>query len=113
MIAFERALGYTGIAGFETDLRLTNDGVVVLIHDAVADYPLAELQKFSAGYPKLFGDKYLDQKIPTFKQALQLLLDTSSSFIIIMDLKVEKLGEAISRTIEEVRSHAAFRLFLL
>jgi glycerophosphoryl diester phosphodiesterase len=35
MPAFARALAYKGIAGIETDLRLSKDGVVVLIHDAV------------------------------------------------------------------------------
>lgn len=32
--AFARALGY-GVAGIETDLRLTKDGVIVLFHDEV------------------------------------------------------------------------------
>lgn len=70
----------------------------------MVDYTLAELQQFSAGYPEVFGDKYLDLKIPTFKQALNLLLNTSSSTIIVMDLKVEDLGSPIANTIREVDS---------
>jgi glycerophosphoryl diester phosphodiesterase len=39
MPAFVRALSYAGIAGIETDLHLSKDGVVVLIHDDVLAFP--------------------------------------------------------------------------
>lgn len=41
MAAFARALNYSGVAGIETDLRLSKDGVIVLIHDAVQSSSLS------------------------------------------------------------------------
>jgi hypothetical protein len=67
----------------------------------VADYTVAQLKQFSAGYPKVFGDRYLDFKIPTFKEALYLLLNSSNT-VMILDLKIENLGEPIAKTIAEV-----------
>jgi glycerophosphoryl diester phosphodiesterase len=152
MPAFARALAYEGIAGIETDLRLSKDGVVVLIHDAVrfvparllvlrlrsphthahathtitaharmqrartrtqtlnrttngtgdvVDFTVAELKQFSAGYPKVFGDKYPDYRIPTFREALELLLNSSNT-IMVLDLKVEHLGQHIASDIAYV-----------
>lgn len=112
MPAFARALAYKGIAGIETDLRLSKDGVVVLIHDAtlnrttngtgdVVDFTVAELKQFSAGYPKVFGDKYPDYRIPTFREALELLLNSSNT-IMVLDLKVEHLGQHIASDIAYV-----------
>jgi glycerophosphoryl diester phosphodiesterase len=67
----------------------------------VANYTLEELSQFTAGYPNKFGDKYLDLKIPTFKDAL-LLLAQYPDAVMIMDLKQEGLGASIAQALYEV-----------
>jgi len=69
----------------------------------LANYTVAELEQFSAGYPKRFGDRFEDLRIPTFKQALELLIEFPAA-LLVMDLKVEGLGQAIASTINEVLS---------
>jgi len=71
--AFDRALDMR-IDGFETDIRATRDGVLVLLHDAtvdrttngqgaVADLTLAQVQALDAG--ARFGAEYAGARIPT------------------------------------------------
>lgn len=114
LLAFLRALEVESVAGIETDLRLSKDQVVVLLHDStldrttngtgdLANYTVAELEQFSAGYPKRFGDRFEDLRIPTFKQALELLIEFPAA-LLVMDLKVEGLGQAIASTINEVET---------
>jgi glycerophosphoryl diester phosphodiesterase len=67
----------------------------------VVDFTVAELKQFSAGYPKVFGDKYPDYRIPTFREALELLLNSSNT-IMVLDLKVEHLGQHIASDIAYV-----------
>jgi len=73
ILAFEKALEYD-IAGIETDVQLSKDGVPVIIHDEfldrttnakgfVKDRTLAELKELNAGV--LFG---MDCKIPTLEE---------------------------------------------
>eukprot|EP01095_Lingulamoeba_sp_RSL-Kostka_P013978 TRINITY_DN594_c0_g1_i3.p1 TRINITY_DN594_c0_g1~~TRINITY_DN594_c0_g1_i3.p1 ORF type:complete len:376 (-),score=96.10 TRINITY_DN594_c0_g1_i3:93-1130(-) len=73
-----------GCDGFETDLRTTKDGYVVLLHDAtlsrttnctgkVNDYTLSELGNCDAG--SWFGTDFAGAKIPTFEQAVELVVD--------------------------------------
>lgn len=78
LVAFEKAkeMGATGI---ETDVQVTKDGVLVLIHDEkvdrttdgvgyVKDFTYSEIQKLNAGYYM----KYSSCKIPTVEEALEL-----------------------------------------
>lgn len=80
-----------GVDQIETDIRVTKDGELVLMHDAtvdrttngtgkVIDYTLAELRELDAGIHK--GEKFKGCKIPTFiefmdyvKQFPKLTLD--------------------------------------
>lgn len=70
----------------EMDIHLTKDGIPVVIHDSridrttdgtgrVADYTLAELQKFNAA-AKFAGGPYERQAIPSLAQVLDLAKDT-------------------------------------
>ena len=72
----------TGVEMAECDVRLSADGVPVVIHDEklertaqapgkVGDYPLAELKKLDVGRWK--SDKYRGERIPTLVEALQLV----------------------------------------
>ena len=84
LLAFEHALE-VGATGIELDVQLTADGEIVVIHDEkidrttngsglVAQYTLAQLQKFDAG--SWFSPKYAGLTIPTLEEVLKLIKDT-------------------------------------
>ncbi|MGE6491291.1 glycerophosphodiester phosphodiesterase [Exiguobacterium sp. NPDC077395] len=82
MSAFRLALD-TGADGIETDVHLTKDGELVLIHDEtlerttdgsglVSSYTLDELRRFNAGF------RFSQQEvIPTLQELLELVRDES------------------------------------
>ncbi|KGE19113.1 glycerophosphodiester phosphodiesterase [Paenibacillus wynnii] len=81
MVAFRRGLEL-GATGIETDVQMTNDGKLVLIHDEklertttgtgyVKDHTLEELQKLDAG--SWFGRDFGGETLPTLEDLLQLL----------------------------------------
>lgn len=83
MPAFESALNMD-IDMIETDLHMTKDGEIVMIHDstvdrttngtgAVCDLTLAELRKLDAGSWK--DARFKGTKIPTFLEFLELVKD--------------------------------------
>lgn len=76
--AFDRALGL-GADGVETDIRLTRDGVLVLLHDNtvdrttdgrghLADMTWSEVQKLDAG--GWYGATYAGQRLPSLEELL-------------------------------------------
>lgn len=78
----------------ETDVRMTKDGELVLIHDRdvkrttngngfVDEMTLQEIKKLDAGFWK--GDKFIGEKIPTAEELLQLC--TKSKTMINWELK--------------------------
>ncbi|WP_139903694.1 glycerophosphodiester phosphodiesterase [Clostridium thermarum] len=86
MIAFEKAIEL-GCDAIETDVQMTSDGVLVLIHDEdvsrttdgsglVKDYTFNNLRKLSAG--SWYDKKFSSEKIPT---AEELILLTKSKGI--------------------------------
>lgn len=81
MAAFCKAIEL-GATGIETDVQLTQDGHLVLIHDEnlfrttgvnryIQDITLAELQQLDAG--SWFNEQFAGEKIPTLDQLLQLV----------------------------------------
>ena len=83
MLAFRKALEL-GVDQLETDVRITRDNELVLIHDgtvdrttngsgAVRDLTLAELQALDAGSWK--GEAFAGEKIPKFTDLLELVKD--------------------------------------
>ena len=83
MIAFEKALEI-GVDQLETDVHVTKDGHLVLIHDTtvdrttnktgkVCDYTLEEIKKLDAGGWK--GEAFRGEKIPTFIEFMELVKD--------------------------------------
>ncbi|MGH4123311.1 MAG: glycerophosphodiester phosphodiesterase [Clostridium sp.] len=83
MLSFKKALEM-GATGIETDVQLTKDGVLVLIHDEmvnrttngegfVADYTYKELNKLDAG--SWMGEEFAGIKIPTVEELIYLTLD--------------------------------------
>lgn len=80
MLAFEKALEL-GATGIETDIQMTSDGELVLIHDElvnrttdgnglVKDYTYSELSKLDAGAK--FSSEFKGLKIPTLKELMEL-----------------------------------------
>ena len=83
MEAFRAALDL-GVDQIETDVRITRDGELVLIHDAtvdrttngtgkVCDKLLAEIKALDAGARK--GEQFAGARIPTFEELMELVKD--------------------------------------
>ena len=105
-----------GAAFAEFDVHLTRDGEVVVIHDAtlerttdgrgaVRNMTLAEIRRFSAGYPRRFGSAYAGERVPTLGEVLGLLRDRAQAMI---EIKPEAVsddaeGGIEAHVVEEVR----------
>ena len=83
MPAFRAAMEI-GVDQIETDVRITKDGELVLIHDAtldrttngtgkVCDKTLAELMELDAG--AYMGEEFSGTKIPTLRELMELVKD--------------------------------------
>lgn len=93
LISFEKAIGM-GCGGIETDLHLTKDGVLVLIHDEkisrttngtgwVKDYSYKKLSKLDAG--SWLSKEFCGERIPTAEELICLVKD--KDIIINFELK--------------------------
>lgn len=83
LAAFERVIE-TGAKWLETDVKLTHDGVPVLLHDEtlerttnghgnIADKSWKDVQMLDAG--SWFGPEFKDETVPRLTTALQLVLE--------------------------------------
>ncbi len=83
LASFEYAIEL-GLDGIETDIHMSADGELVLIHDDtlerttngsgnVWDFTLKQLKELDAG--SWFSKEYAGQKIPTFREFLELIKD--------------------------------------
>jgi glycerophosphoryl diester phosphodiesterase len=115
LAAFAAALEI-GAALAEFDVHLTRDGEVVVIHDATLDrttnghgavrnMTLAEIRRFSAGYPARFGSTYAGERVPTLGEVLGLLRERAQAMI---EIKPEAVtddaeGGIEAHVVEEVR----------
>jgi glycerophosphoryl diester phosphodiesterase len=104
MLSFEKALEM-GCTGIETDVQLTKDGVLVLIHDElvnrttngqglVKNYTYTELNKLDAG--SWMGEEFTGLKIPTAEELIYLVRDKN----IIINFEI-KNGIVIYEDIEQ------------
>lgn len=98
MIAFQKAIEM-GCDAIETDIHITSDGVLVLIHDdsvdrttngkgLVKDFTFEELRKLDAG--SWYDKEYKSEKIPSVEELLKLAKD--KNIIINFELKTNQLG---------------------
>jgi glycerophosphoryl diester phosphodiesterase len=87
LAAFKNAL-QTGAHFIEVDVRTTNDGVLMIMHDANLErttngkgafklYDAAYLKTLSAG--KGYTDSFENEKIPTLEETCQLISDWNAS----------------------------------
>jgi glycerophosphoryl diester phosphodiesterase len=83
LASFRRALE-VGADLVELDVQLSKDGHAVVIHDGtldrttdgtgkVGELSLAELRKFSAGYPEKFNREFAKERIPSLAEVLLLI----------------------------------------
>lgn len=95
MEAFRAAVAL-GVDQLETDIRITGDGELVLIHDATVDRTtngtglvrektLEELQRLDAGSHK--GEAFAGARIPTFCEFMEYVKDISG---ITLDLELKE-----------------------
>ncbi|MBB3127403.1 glycerophosphoryl diester phosphodiesterase [Paenibacillus rhizosphaerae] len=100
MAAFARSLEL-GATGIETDVQLTRDGRLVLIHDEtlsrttngsgwVKDYDLEELRKLGAG--SWFHPDFAQERLPLLEELLELVKDTGT--VVNIELKNTKVPYA-------------------
>lgn len=83
-LAAIRAAADLGIEWVELDVKLTKDGQAVIFHDEsldrctnttglIADLNLDTVRELDAG--SWFGESFMNEKIPTLEEALELILD--------------------------------------
>jgi len=81
MPSFEKAVEL-GVHGLETDVWMTKDGVLMLMHDgdvsrttnatgSIRDYTYNEIREFDAGIK--FSEEYKGVKVPTFDEFLEFV----------------------------------------
>lgn len=99
LLAFDEAIK-AGAGVVECDVHLSSDGDIVVIHDPTLDRttdrtgrvalsPLSELRRAQAGYPKKFGDRYPELKIPTLREVLDCVSGRSK---LLIEIKPEAVG---------------------
>ncbi|WP_326497923.1 glycerophosphodiester phosphodiesterase [Clostridium sp. ZS2-4] len=83
MLAFEKALEL-GATGIETDVQMTKDGVLILMHDElvnrtttgrgfIKNYTYKEIRKLDAG--SWFRGDFKNIKVPSLDELMDLLMD--------------------------------------
>jgi glycerophosphoryl diester phosphodiesterase len=104
MLSFEKAIEL-GCTGIETDVQMTKDGVLVLIHDEmvnrttdgagfVKDYTYSDLAKLDAG--SWLSNEFCGLRIPSIDELIYLVKDTD----IIINFEI-KTGIIQYKDIEE------------
>jgi len=94
---------------FETDLHLTKDGVIALIHDPtldrttnctgkVVDYTMAEIKKCDAG--SWLSPEFSSERVLTLREGLQFA--KANSMTMVLDLKVPGLGPKIRDAMQDI-----------
>ena len=127
LAAFSRALA-VGADGIEFDVRLSRDGVPVVIHDAslkrtgrvdrlVAELSVDELQEIDVGSwfsrpgpnasESFHSDKFRGEKLPTLAQVLELF--NSNSGLLYVELKSDSPEAGVALAAEVVKLVREFR----
>jgi glycerophosphoryl diester phosphodiesterase len=113
MAAFRKAIA-VGADGIEFDVRLTCDGVPVVIHDStlrrtgglphrVADLTWAEISKVDVG--SWFGTSFANETVPSLAELFTLFQSNNSTLYLEMKCdsssEHQALAEACAKTIDE------------
>lgn len=101
--AFRKAREFAGPGvTCETDLRITSDGELVLIHDEIVDrttdgrglvkaMSYSEVSKLSAG--RWFGEEYAEERVPLLRDALEFARE--NEIIYQLELKAYDLDDVL------------------
>jgi glycerophosphoryl diester phosphodiesterase len=112
LLAFRHALSL-GVDFIEMDLRMTKDGIPVIIHDDTVDrttdgrggvetFTLSEIKKLDAG--SFAGPKFEGTRIPTLEEALALVTSLGGKLLLDIKSSGELDCEKVVRLVE--RYHA-------
>lgn len=112
MAAFRKALEL-GATGIETDVQMTKDGKLVLIHDEsvkrttngqglVKDYTLEEIQQLDAGF--WFHEQFRGEHLPSLEELLQLTKERETIVNIELKNGIIQYPELEEKVIAMVRS---------
>lgn len=107
LAAFERAI-QLGVDAIELDVRATRDGVVVVMHDPAIDrttnregpvdeLTFAQLRQADAG--AWFGRDFVDQRVPTLQEVLDLIRHRA---VAVVEIKVDWLAEQVLKVAHDV-----------
>lgn len=110
VLSFEKAAAL-GAHAFECDLRLTADGEVVVMHDAIVDrvtngsglvsrYSLVDLRRLDAG--GWFGEQYAGQPVPTLDEVLATSQATGMDVVLEIKGEPEPARSLVERTVRAV-----------
>lgn len=110
MLAFEKALEL-GATGIETDVQMTEDGVLILIHDElvnrttngrgfVKNYTYKEIRKLDAG--SWFREDFKNLKVPTLDELMDLLMDKNIKLNIELKSNIILYEEIEQKVIETI-----------
>lgn len=97
----------------ELDLHLSNDGELMVIHDPllerttgvqgeVSAYSAFELQQFNAAQGTSFSAEYDFEKIPTFREVLELVIATDDTLYLQVEIKVDQNGNRYPKIEERI-----------
>jgi len=111
LTAFRKAIE-SGADYFELDVHKTKDDSIVVIHDAsvnrtssnnikgrITKMEYSELASVKVGYPGKFGDKYIDERIPTLSKALEL---AKGRIKVCIEIKVHDAEQEVIRIVNEL-----------
>ncbi|MUT65309.1 glycerophosphodiester phosphodiesterase [Paenibacillus sp. NEAU-GSW1] len=113
MAAFSKGLEL-GATGIETDVQMTKDGTLVLIHDEkltrtagldalVASVDYSEVKQLDAG--SWFGSEFAGERVPTLEQLLELVKDTNTIVNIELKNGFVQYPQLEAKVIESVRRY--------
>lgn len=111
LIAFQKAIDCKADY-FELDVRKTQDGSVVVIHDSsvnrtssndskgeIAKMNYNDLKNAKVGYPAKFGDQYENEKIPTLREALEL---AKGKIKVCIEIKVHGVEKEVLKIVNDL-----------
>lgn len=117
LVSFQAAID-AGADGIETDVQLSKDGELIIMHDEkidrttnltgkVVNLTLAELKKADAGIK--FSPDYQGEQIPTLKEVIELLKDNNFKGTFNLELKTNHIEyhgieELVDKQMEQLPS---------
>jgi glycerophosphoryl diester phosphodiesterase len=111
LVAFEKAIA-VGADYFELDVHKTLNDILMVIHDnsvdrtasnaivaKVSETSFEQLQQARVGFSAKFGDTYVDEKVPTLRQALKL---AKGKIKVCIEIKVLGVEPAVIAMLHEL-----------